>query len=233
MSELVKKHNQEVDGFDYDDTTEGKEERLSGSLLVGGKIGFSIAQIWVDRDGNKLPPRLELVVNKILRAVQKRDLDGNPIAEHTHILEPHEKWPDIEALNETCPKSEWREGPDGKLRGPFGGQRFVYFVDMQDMSLYTWPSPKDTIGSRMCINDLRDRINLTRKFRGVDVYPVVELSDTFMPTRFGGRQRPHLPVKRWITFGPSGEVKQLEAPAGVKVVEPPSTKEVTRDEITW
>jgi hypothetical protein len=232
MSDLVKKSVQVVDGFDYEDLTEGADERPSGSLIVGEKIKFDATQVWVDREGNKLP-KLVLVLMKVLRVVQKWAPDSNPIEGHARILEPHEKWPDIVALNAECPKSEWREGPDGKMHGPYAGQRLVYFVDMKDMSRYTWPSPKDTAGSRICINDIRDRILLTRRFRGDDAYPVVELSDVFMPTRFGGRQRPHLEVLRWITFGPAGELKQLEAPTGVKTIEAPTAKEVTKDEVPW
>jgi hypothetical protein len=234
MSDLVKKSDQEIGNFDYEDATEGEDERLSSSLIVGDKIKFDAAQVWVDREGNPLPAGLELVALKILRAVQKWDLKGHPIEEHTRILEPHEKWPNIEELNAACPQSEWRER-DGKMQGPFAGQRLVYFVDMKAPARYTWPSPKDTIGSRMCIDDLRDRIMLTRRVRGADVFPVVELTNIFMRTRHGGRQRPHLPVKRWITFGPTGEAAQaqLEPPTGVKTVAAPTAREVTNDEVPW
>ena len=42
------------------------------------------------------------------------------------------------------------------------------------------------------------------------VSPVVALADTFMPTRFGGRQRPHFVIKRWISL--DGEQNALPAP---------------------
>jgi hypothetical protein len=48
-----------------------------------------------------------------------------------------------------------------------------------------------------------------RRFRGEHVYPVITLSDTFMNTRFGGRQRPHFQIRRWIKHG--GEGGQVEA----------------------
>jgi hypothetical protein len=75
-----------------------------------------------------------------------------------------------------------------------------------------------------------------RRFRGQNVYPVVTLSDTFMPTRFGGRQRPHLEIKRWITFGDGTALSAAEPrllPAGTQEVKPPSAKEVTEDEIRF
>jgi hypothetical protein len=44
------------------------------------------------------------------------------------------------------------------------------------------------------------------------VYPVVSLSDKFMNTRFGGRQRPHFLIKNWIRLGGEEKApKQLTA----------------------
>ena len=37
-----------------------------------------------------------------------------------------------------------------------------------------------------------------RRLRGQHVYPVVTLSNTFMNTKHGGRQRPHFVIKRWV-----------------------------------
>jgi hypothetical protein len=64
-----------------------------------------------------------------------------------------------------------------------------------------------------------------RKFRGAHVYPVVELSHTFMPTRFGGRERPLLIIKRWIAFGSGGGMLPApDAPSltGPRAVKPPA-----------
>jgi hypothetical protein len=85
-----------------------------------------------------------------------------------------------------------------------------------------------------------------RKFRGAHVYPVVALSDTFMKTRFGGRQRPHFIVKRWVNLGPDEKVlpapkppalessaTKAEPSPGLKTVEEPSLKEQMNDEVPW
>ena len=34
-ADLAKRPTQEIDGFDYDDTTEGEDERLSSGLIIG------------------------------------------------------------------------------------------------------------------------------------------------------------------------------------------------------
>src|SRR5262249_15176323 len=94
--------------------------------------------------------------------------------------------------------NEWR--PKLKLRA--GGQ----FLSRA----YTFAT--GTIGGGMCVRDLVEKTRWIRQFRGAKVYPVVALSDTFMKTRFGGRQRPHFLIKRWITFGGSAALAEAEAP---------------------
>ena len=49
------------------------------------------------------------------------------------------------------------------------------------------------------------------RIRGEHVYPVVTLSDVFMSTRFGGRQRPSFTIKKWINLG--GDDKALPTPS--------------------
>jgi hypothetical protein len=177
--------------------------------------------------------------------VQKWGKDRQPL--DTIILAPGEKFPDIAALNAKCPRSEWREGFNGEPQGPWQGQHAVYFVDPETMTRYTWPSPITTIGSCICVRDLVDQIRLMRKFRGAQVYPVIELSHTHMPTRYGGRERPLLVIKRWISFGskelPTPDTLTLTGPAAAPstksaldpfaTVQPPSRTEELGDEIRF
>src|SRR6516164_2641375 len=128
-NDVAKKPENELcnlDGFDgFTDETEGEDEQSSGSLIVGTKIKFDEAQVWVDSNGKKLPAGLELVFIKVRRVVRKWGPDNKSIEGETKILEPHEKWPDFDALNAKCPKSQWHEA-FGKIRGPYRGQRLVY-----------------------------------------------------------------------------------------------------------
>jgi hypothetical protein len=225
-----------IDGFDgYEDGTEGTEEQTSGRMLVGDKISFTVEAKWVGPDGEELP-RIELMAADILRVVNYWGKDGKPVEEHTRILAPGEKFPDVDALNDAVPKSEWREW-QGALQGPYARQHIVRFLNLDIMTKYSWPSPVTTIGSARCVSELADQVKWMRRFRGYNVYPIVLLSDTFMPTRYGGRQRPHLKVKRWIRFGDGGVVipvvDQPLLPGGAQEVKPPSAKEVTGDEIRF
>jgi hypothetical protein len=70
-----------------------------------------------------------------------------------------------------------------------------------------------------------------RKFRGEAVYAVVSLSNTFMNTRFGGRQRPHFIVKRWVALGGEGALPSTKPPAltGPQTAEPPAEQKTTSD----
>jgi len=215
-----------VDGFEgYENEVEGHEQQTSGRVIVGEKIAFTNEATWVNSSGEELPRALELIAGNVLR-VTTYWKDGRPIEEKTKILPPGQKFPDVEKLNAEVPQSEWGEGPDGRPRGPWQNQHVVRLLDLGTMSKYSWPSPVTTIGSAICVSEVVDQVQWMRRYRGQRVYPVLTLSDTFMPTRYGGRQRPHFEIKRWITFGDGGTM--LPA-AG----QPPTAKEVTGDEIRF
>jgi hypothetical protein len=80
------------------------------------------------------------------------------------------------------------------------------------LAKYTWAAG-DTIGGRICIEDLTGKTKMMRRLRGEQVYAVVTLGDTFMPTKFGGRQRPHFIVKRWIALDGNAALPEAKAPA--------------------
>jgi hypothetical protein len=168
--------------------------------------------------------------------------DQMPI--ETIVLEPGQKFPDIEALNEKTPRSEWTKGPDGQPRAPWQAQHIVYLLNPETMDRYSFPT--GTVGGAIAVREVVDKCKWMRKFRGTHVYPVVLLADTHMRTRFGGRQRPHFIVKRWVNLGPdekalpapeppaleSGATKAEPSP-GLKTVEEPSLKEQMNDEIPF
>jgi hypothetical protein len=243
MNEVIKL-NRDVDGFDtFEDRIEGDEHPQHG-LIQGGLVKFSNEATWPCNDED-LPPDLELVAIDVIRVVQQWGKDQRPA--ETRILEPGEKFPDIEAMNEAVPRSEWLEGPSGP-RGPWQAQYIVYLMNPLTMDRYTFPT--GTVGGGIAVRELRDKIVWMRRFRGARVYPVLTLSDTHMRTRFGGRQRPHFIVKRWIVLD-GGEGTALPAPANQgprpiepakaeavpgqepRTVEPPSRKEELDDEIPF
>jgi len=113
----------------------------------------------------------------------------------------------------------------------------------------------DTIGSTICFRETMDQIDLVRKIKGPDVYPVVELGHIDFPTSFGLRQRPYLlKIKEWVRLNP-GRVDSLPArdvtpvaeitsqdcsttktggaPVDAQPVTKPTAKEVVEDEIIF
>jgi hypothetical protein len=254
--EVAKKSAAELDGFDgYEDGIEGGQER-SGQIIQGHKLKFTNEVTWERDDGQEIGANHEFVAVDIARVVQ-RWRDQMPV--ETIILAPHQKFPDIAKLNEAVPRKEWVEGPDNNPRGPWQAQHIVYLLDPVTMDRFTFPT--GTIGGAIAVRELTDKVRWMRRFRGEGVYAVVTLGDLFMNTRFGGRQRPHFEVKRFIRFGSSGEPLAITGPtpvedspskvtvqldefakAGhtppehesqVQTVDKPSAKEVTDDSIPW
>jgi hypothetical protein len=226
---LTKKAAAEVDGFTgYEDATEGTEERGGQGVIKGQRIKFTNEAAWETDNEEEIDANREFIAVDIARIVQRWH-DKKPV--ETIILAPHEKYPDLEKLNAKVPREEWGEGPDGKPRGPWQAQHIVYLMDPTTMDRFSYAT--GTVGGSIATSDLAGKVKWMRKFRGENVYPVVRLTDQFMNTKFGGRQRPHLEVQRWVNFGGDGRPLTITGPANSKAVEPPSAKEVTGDEIPY
>jgi len=216
MSDIIKKDPTPIDNFaGWEDGVEGDDRPQGAGLIQGTLIKFTNDFTWVMRDGEELPANLELAVVDVMRVVQKW-ADQRPV--ETIILEPHQKFPDVKKMNEETPKEEWVEGPDHKPRGPWQAQHILYLLDLKPMDKYTFPT--GTAGGAIAVGDLCGKIRWMRKYRGTNVYPVVVLRDTFFPTGFGGRQRPHFKIERWVRFGDEGG--QVEAASGLTPL-PPAT----------
>ncbi|MGB9388823.1 MAG: hypothetical protein WCB70_02345 [Xanthobacteraceae bacterium] len=224
MGELTKTTSH-AGGFEgFEDRHEGDDRPQGGGVIQGTVVKFTNEAMWMTRDEEELPADLEVIATDIVRVVQKW-IDQQP-AGPPRILEPGEKFPDLEALNETAPKSEWTEGPDGKPRGPYQVQYIVHLLNPKTMDRYSFAT--GTVGGGIAVRELRDKVIWMRKLRGEHVYPIVSLTDKFMNTRFGGRQRPHFVIVRWITLG-ADEKAALPAPA--REVKEPTLAEEMRDQI--
>jgi hypothetical protein len=214
MSDIIKKDP--IDNFaGWDDGVEGDDRPEGAGVIQGNLVKFTNEAIWVTRDGDELPADLELVAVDVGRVVQKWQ-DGQPV--ETIVLEPHQKFPDVKELNEKVPKKEWVEGPDGNLRGPWQAQHILYLLDPKTMDKFTFPT--GTTGGRIAIRDLVDKTSWMRRLRGPNVYAVVLLSDAFMNTKWGGRQRPHFKIVRWVSLGSEGGQVEALPPPVDKPVQP-------------
>jgi hypothetical protein len=256
-NEVTRPSTHELDGFGgFTDRMEGEGAQTGlGVSLLGLKLKF-LNGVWHDPDEQEVISLL--VVHDIQRKVQKWLDDTRPA--ETIVLTPGQLWPDIRAMNNACSQSEWRE-KFGKMCGPWQGEHVALFFDPHTMGRFWWPSPLDTIGSAICVRELVAQTKLMRDFKGAHVYPLVELSHTFFPTAYGGRERPDLKIKDWVRFGEGGSLvlptpntptlaggssapptatatsgNTAAAPCnplGMVSVEKPTAKEVTGDEIRF
>jgi hypothetical protein len=182
----------------------------------------------------------ELIAIDILRIVQKW-IDQKPV--ETIIVPPGEKFPDVKAMNEAAPKSEWRENLNGEMIGPWQMQYILSLLDAHSLDKFTVPT--STIGGGIACRELADKVAWMRKHKGSNVSAVIKLADKFMNTRFGGRQRPHFNIVRWIGFDGAGALPApkpaLEGGAAAKTetpasppwneVEEPSLREELNDDL--
>jgi hypothetical protein len=249
-NEVAKQQDRELDDFSgYNDEMEGGEDQsASNRVIQGSKLKFTNEATWINDFEEEMPADLKLVVAGIGRIVQRwgKDSSQPPV---TRVLAAGEKYPDIKALNEAVPRSEWREGLNG-LQGPYQAAHALYLINLEDMQRYTWIT--STVGGAICIRDLVDRVNMMRQFKGEKVFAVVTLSDIYMNTKFGGRQRPHLIVRDWVLLDGSKAVPAPDEPKAlpptdkskastsstkvldeVPKVKPPTAKEVVDDEIRY
>jgi hypothetical protein len=92
------------------------------------------------------------------------------------------------------------------------------------MAEFHWIDSTD--GGGIAIGDAVRSIKAMRKYR-LGAAPVIELATKFMPTKFGGRQRPHFIIHNWITMsGSDPQPAALPAPApAAPIIEATPVKE--------
>jgi hypothetical protein len=234
---MQKQNVVELDGFnDFTTESEGDDAINTSSRVIQGTKLKYLDPRWLIEERDVTGMLLTAI--GVVNVANKWDDNNKPLI--TRILAPGEKFPDFDKLNAECPRSEWRTA-FGKEVGPWSGQHCLYLID-ENLNRYTWPSPTTTIGSAIAVRELVDQIKLARKFRGENVYPVIELNHTYFRTGYGDRERPHLPVQRWVTLGPDRAgalptpdtpVLSAGAPADARTVAPPSTQEVLNDKILY
>jgi len=198
----------ELDGFNaFTNEIEGDDNVNTGSSIIQGtKLKF-LDPHWLI-EGQTVTGMLLTAIN-VRNVVTKWSHDNKPL--ETQILAPGEKFPDFEKRNAECPQSEWRMS-FGKKVGPWSGQHCLYLLDEQFIC-YTWASPITTIGSAIAVSELVNQIRRVRRFRGENVYAVVELSHTHFPNAYKpDRERPYLRVDSWVRLGADRMANVLPPP---------------------
>jgi hypothetical protein len=194
------------------DTCEGEDdEAVNQRFIQGTRLKYTNEDTWTDAQGVELDPQLCLIVVELKRVVNKWPVELGPPLDTVEVA-PGQPWPNIKKLNEACPQTEWREDFNGNPKGPYEGQRLLYLVDPATLDKYTFAT--NTVGGTRALTELADKIAWAQKYRGPGIRPLVHLSSTWMPTRFGGRMRPHFIVlPDWILpDGGRGQLVQKPSP---------------------
>jgi hypothetical protein len=199
----------DLDGFnDFTNEVEGAEDdrvNTSAGVIQGTKLKF-IDPRWLI-DGRDVTGMLLTVIG-VRNVVNKWSADNRPLV--TNILTPGVKFPDFKALNAKEPQSEWRMA-FGQLRGPWEGQHCLYLID-EHFNRFTWASPTSTIGSAIAVEEIVDHIKMLRKFRGSNVYAVVELGHVHFRNRFS--LTASVPSSRYAHGGAGGQSPRRATSAG-------------------
>jgi hypothetical protein len=210
--------------------------------LIQGVILKCVDGHWADSDG--LTPSSELLVLGTTRALQcwkdKEVLD--------EIIErPGEPLPDVDELNEQIPQDEWENGLDGNPRPPWQLNYVAYLLDPKSADMYTFLN--STVGARIAVERLNNKLQWMRALRGENVAPIIKLDSRPMKTSFGVKMRPEFTILDWREFDvrigiTPTPMKQIESkpiqsndnkPNTTigKPVKPPSGKEATDDDIPF
>jgi len=233
MSELVKSLKSEtalinLDGFaGYTDESENQDQEdfaPHARIIQGTRISFTKQAVWVNREKQPLPKGLLLLVANVLRVVQKWGPDGMPAGD-PRILKPGEKWPDVEAMNEKCPKSEWRMYFD-KLIGPYQRQKVVYLWDPNiTLDKYTYAASSNS--GMNAVSNLVEKINTQRDFKKVRAYPIVTLESLLWSKRYN-TPGPNFIIQDWVELNERGGLVPIAAttPAALTASRPTTAQEM-------
>jgi hypothetical protein len=176
----------------YDDDDDGYSGSLTGGRLIKGQLArWNETKGWMDRDGLR-PPEIMLAF-ALTEAVQC--WKGKKPVE-TITAKP---LPSVETLNESVPKSEWEPGLDGKPKAPWVHQYVAYLLDPASGGTFTYLN--STVGARIAVEQLREKVITMRALRGARVVPVVKLTHRPMKTFVGMKSRPEFEVVGWRQRG--------------------------------
>ena len=153
------------------------------------------------------------------------------------VTQPGEHHPERHELPDND-EDEWPLGLDGDPEDPWKDNRYVSLINTVTAAELTFVT--DTYGGRSAVSDLKKQISTMRRAHPGAI-PIVKLSNTLMPTRFGQKQRPELKVVGWrggpalAELAPADEPKQQvqryspdrieTSPQRMKSEEPPHTRD--------
>jgi hypothetical protein len=192
----------------------------------------SIDGIWTV-EGQPVPSPLLLI--STTTCLQNFPKDGGP----PEVIPQRvgEDLPDPDELNAKIPEATWATGLDGKPRPPWSKFYVAHLLDPKTAEVYTFSN--STVGARLAVQRLEERVQRMRSLRGENVIPLVELGSAPMKTQFSPtpKKRPEFVIKSWhASGGGSAPAKLIEhqAPENIgRKVEEPTVREELNDSIPF
>jgi len=172
--------------------------------LIQGVLLKCVDGRWTDGDG--LTPPTNLVVIGVDRALRCWGADHELLDYEIERL--GEPLPDVDDLNGQIPKEEWTTGLDGEPRPPWERCVRALLLDPEKASVFTFIN--STVGARIAVERLEDRIKWMRALRGADVVAIVQLDSRPMKTSFGQKMRPEFTIGAWREFSARHAFPQIE-----------------------
>lgn len=189
----------------------------SGSRIIKGDIlKFKDGKWFAGKSPIPLGPDLRLAAGATTNAWVTWD-DGEP----TYVApDARGVLPERETLGKTDEEAWPVSKFTNKREDPWARLKVIYLLNPVTAGVMTHASA--TVGTRMAINELADKIAMMRNSRP-GAMPLVKLSSTPMATQFGTRDRPHFEVVEWRGGATSDAPEIL----------PPSLREELEDELPF
>ena len=221
-------------------STETKDWNLptiDDDRIIQGEILKCVDGRW-SVDGTAIPPETQLLAIATGEALQCwRDRTAIDIPKR-----PDAPLPDAKELNAKIPQSEWELGLDNQPRPPWQHVYLAYLINVQNASMYTFIN--NTIGCRIAVERLRDRMQWMQVLRGKRVVPLVKPDAKPMRTKIGQKIRPEFTIVDWreISGGgggslqnePARQIEQRKPEPAEQVgrpIKPVTTEEALNDSI--
>jgi hypothetical protein len=183
---------------------ESEDTGDSDHIIQGQLLKFSEGTWQYGQDATVYPERMPLVA--LATAAAWVRWEDNKPAQYDKRA-PNTPWKERHELGFED-ETKWALGPDGKtLRDPWQKTKFVYLMQPETSEIYTYST--SSWSGQNAVYELAGQI-ARKRYSGIGVVPLVELTRAPMKTKFGKKWKPVFKVLRWVN--PDGSAPEQTAP---------------------
>jgi len=182
------------------------QENTSASMIVGKMVKFTDGHFICDKT-QIMPADTTLVAVGVI-TVWVRWLNNKP-AEH-RITQPGQSHPYRDEFPDQD-ESLWPPGLNDEPSDPWRDTRYLRLMDPKTGADFTFVT--DSYGGRRAVGDLKSQIANVRSVQPAAL-PIVQLTSTMMPTKFGKKPRPDFKIVDWRGMREATPPRDAGKPAG-------------------